>query len=281
MFNPKAMSVKTTVTPSGGQLNILYDVVDMLIGNNNVKTIFEFGSRYGEDTIELAAKFPAAFIYSFECNPKSLSILKEKIAAYRNIVFNENAISDHNEMIEFYQIDEAKTKTTWADGNQGASSIFKASGKYPVEEYHQNLIKVEAITLHSFMTKHDIPFIDVMWMDIQGAELKALMGLGNKLDKVKIIHLEVEFIEIYKEQPLFATIDEYLKQNNFYLAGFTSRTHYSGDAVYVNKSNFNHAQLDKVALLIPKQEKNMKYYLSALFFKFKYFIFKLQKAITK
>ena len=81
-----------------------------------------------------------------------------------------------------------------------------------------------------------------MWMDIQGAELKALKGMKTKIRNLKIVHLEVEFIEIYKDQPLFRNVDGFLKQNNFTLLGFTSKTHFSGDAIYLNSSYFNKYQ---------------------------------------
>ena len=274
------MSITTNITPSMGQLNILFKVVDQLIGHDKVMKVFEFGSRYGEDTIEFAKKYPGALIYSFECNPKSLPILKEKINLYKNIVFNEKAISDTNEMIKFFQINEEKTKTTWSDGNQGASSIFEASGKYPIEEYHQNLIRVEAITLNSFMADQKISTIDIMWMDIQGAELKALKGMGEKLKNLKIIHLEAEFIEIYKQQPLFRDIDSFLQKNNFHLLGFSSKSHYSGDAIYLNKDYFDQSQIECASTIIPAQDKDLSYYYSKALFIIKYFGFRIKKLIN-
>jgi FkbM family methyltransferase len=268
------------ISASTGQLNILFNLVDALIGKADVRNVFEFGSRYGEDTIEFAGNYPAASIYAFECNPKSLAILKEKIASCPNIVFNENAISDKSEVIEFYQIDEEKTKTTWADGNQGASSIFKASGNYKVEEYHQKRIQVNAITLKDFLTNNGIPSIDVMWMDIQGAELKALQGLQEKLACLKIVHLEVEFFEIYEGQPLFKDIDGFFKRNGFHLLGFTSRTNYSGDAVYVNKVHFTDAQIAQAAALIPEVHKTLRSRSSSIYFKLKYAALRLKKNLS-
>lgn len=271
------MGTITSISPSMGQLNTLFKVANNLFGKNEVKTIFEFGSRYGEDTVEFAQRYSAATIYSFECNPKSLPVLKEKIKSYTNIVFNEKAISDCNEIISFYQIDEEKTKTTWSDGNQGASSIFEASGNYPIEEYHQKLINVEAITLHSFMADHNIQDIDILWMDIQGAELKALKGMHTRLKHLKILHLEVEFIKIYKDQPLFKNVDMYLKKHGFHLLGFSSKTHYSGDAIYVNTEYFDPSQIQAAALLLPKPEKSLKYYFSNAFFVVKYIGFRIKK----
>lgn len=275
------MNNSIKIAPSMGQLSVLFKIVDSLIGPDKVRTILEFGSRYGEDTIEFAKKYPGARIYSFECNPKSLNILKERINSYDNIIFNENAISDVNEKISFYQINEEKTKTTWSDGNQGASSIFVASGKYPIEEYHQDLIIVDAITLDIFMAEKMIPEIDIMWMDIQGAELKALKGMGEKLNHLKIVHLEVEFIEIYKQQPLFKDVNLFLLQNNFSLLGFSAKSNYSGDAIYVSKKYFNSIQIEEAVKNIPDQESSFNYFFNRILFKIKYLGFKIKKRLSE
>ena len=71
-------------------------------------------------------------------------------------------------------------------------------------------------------------------MDIQGAELMAIKGAENDLKKIKYIHLEVEFSEIYKNQPLFWEIKKYLNKNEFNLVTLTGVGGHSGDAVFVN-----------------------------------------------
>lgn len=271
------MTKKTHISPSFGQLNTLYRVVDALIKTENVRVVFEFGSRYGEDTVELARTYSKATVYAFECNPKSLSGLKEKIKPFPNIVLTEKAIVDKNGVVEFYQIDEEKTKTTWVDGNQGASSVFKASGKYPVEKYSQKLIKVEAITLESFMQNNNIFSVDIMWVDIQGAELMALKGLGDNIKALKLLHLEVEFIEIYKGQPLFSAIHSYLSEHGFCQIGFSAKTHYSGDVIYANTRFFDNTSLKSAVNLIPQDKKDLSFLLAKWRFKCKYMGFKLKR----
>ncbi len=268
-------------TPSIGQLNILFNVADQLIGKDMISVIFEFGSRYGEDTIEFAKKYPKALVYGFECNPKSIPFLRSTIGPIHNVIFNEKAVSDFDGTVSFFQINESKTRTTWADGNQGASSMYKASGKYPLEDYHQDLIEVESLRLDTFMTNNKIEKIDILWMDIQGAELKALHGLGEKLNVVKIIQLEVEFIEIYSQQPLFRNINDFLKKNNFCLLGFSAKNNFSGDAIFVNLLFFDNQQIDYAAMIIPKQRKTLQLILKRVMFLIKYAAFRLKKKLLQ
>ena len=46
-------------------------------------------------------------------------------------------------------------------------------------------------------------------MDIQGAELSALIGMGEYIENVHLLELEVEFIPIYKDQPTFTDIHSF------------------------------------------------------------------------
>lgn len=175
------------------------------------KIIFEFGSRYGEDSTALAAAFPSAHIYTFECNPNTLEICRNECKRYQNITLTEKAVSNINKKVEFYPINKELTKTTWSDGNQGASSLLQASGEYPIEQYVQDKVLADAITLKSFMKQYSIKNINFLWMDIQGAELMALEGLDDYIEKVNIIYTEVEFMQIYKDQPLSLISKNFLK----------------------------------------------------------------------
>lgn len=54
--------------------------------------------------------------------------------------------------------------------------------------------------LDTIMNEYKIPSVDIIWMDLQGAEVLALKGLGNKLSSVEYIHVEVSHQEIYTNQ---------------------------------------------------------------------------------
>jgi len=216
-------------------LKKLSAIANKILGIDNIKFIFEFGSRYGEDSMLFAQSYPKATVYAFECNPNTLAICESNTSKYKNIQLTKKAVSDIDGEVSFFKIDQSKTKTTWADGNQGASSLFVASGKYPVEQYVQEEITVESITLSTFIQQNLIPGIDILWMDIQGAELLALKGLKDDISKVKIIQLEVEFFEIYDGQPLYDDLGKFLNSKGFNLLCFSNYGEYSGDAIYVHE----------------------------------------------
>jgi len=210
----------------------------------NIDTIVEIGARDCDETIEFSKRFPLSLIYAFECNPDTLPICREKVKNNEKIHLIEKAVSDTTGIVTFYKIDTGKTVTTHPNGNPGASSLFKASGNYPLEKYVQTEIKVNSTTLQDFIKENSIKSIDLLWMDIQGAELQALRGARENLGKIKIIHLEVEFFEIYKDQPLFEEIKKFLSENNFTFLTFTSRHKYSGDAIFVRNDIANNHMTD-------------------------------------
>ena len=175
-------------------------------------------------------------MYTFECNPATIPLCRAKVAGREHITLTEKAVSDKDGTVTFFPIDQEKTNTPWADGNPGASSLLRSSGKYTKEKNVQKEITVPSTTLSSFMREKSLGEIDLLWMDIQGAKSMALQSAGSMLANIKNNHLEVEYMEIYSGQPLMADIKNYLNRNGFSLYAFTNFGRYSGDAVFVNNS---------------------------------------------
>lgn len=72
----------------------------------------------------------------------------------------------------------------------------------------------------------DLGDIDFMKLDVQGAALMVLQGAERVLKDVSVIQVEVEFLELYENQPLFADVDRYLRGQGFAFhtfSGFGSR----------------------------------------------------------
>ena len=197
------------------------------------EVIFEFGARDCAESVMISQEFPDAKIYSFECNRATLPTCRQTVSNHPKITLIESAVGDTDGSATFHAIDPQKTITSWADGNPGASSLFWASGKYELEYYVQRSEEVSIVRADSFMNEHRIPKVDAVWMDIQGAELMALRGFGERLLHVGLLSLEAEFVEIYEGQPLFWEIHEFLIGKGFLLTSFLTLGRFSCDAVFI------------------------------------------------
>ena len=64
--------------------------------------------------------------------------------------------------------------------------------------------------------------IDFVKLDIQGGEYYALKGMKNKLKNCLGLEIEVEFSNLYNNQPLFGDLDNFLKNQDFEFIDFTN-----------------------------------------------------------
>jgi FkbM family methyltransferase len=199
-----------------------------------VNLVLDLGARDCAESVRLADIFPAAHVLAFECNEDTIGLCRQSILGLQRVQLIPLAVSDVDGLIPFFPIDAKKTVTTWPDGNPGASSLFRASGAYPVEQYVQRETVVTSTRLDTYLERQAVTGVDLLWMDLQGAELRALQGLGKLLSTVLLIHTEVEFMEIYSAQPLQHQIQAFLRTNGFLLVGYTARHQHAGDAVFVN-----------------------------------------------
>ncbi len=84
-------------------------------------------------------------------------------------------------------------------------------------------IEIETTMLDEFCQSENVEEIDFLQIDVQGADLLVLQGAKEILaHSVLAIQIEVEFSHLYCDQPLFADVDTYLRQQNFTLFDLAS-----------------------------------------------------------
>lgn len=101
----------------------------------------------------------------------------------------------------------------------GCSSIFNPNiallEKFPdVNRFSiSKKINFQCDTIDNLSTSSEIKKIDFVKIDVQGAELEILKGGKSFFQNNLIgIELEVEFLEVYKGQPLFSEIDFFVRK---------------------------------------------------------------------
>jgi FkbM family methyltransferase len=110
------------------------------------------------------------------------------------------------------------------------SSLFEPNT--PLVAKFQNLAEVMQVTkTYPVETRRlddiaETAGVDFLKIDVQGGEMLVLRGAAERLKSTLVVHTEVEFVPLYKDQPLFADIDAQLRAQGFLLhrMGFTGRT---------------------------------------------------------
>ncbi len=207
----------------------------------NVTTILDIGSWHLGQSLEFAQIFPKAQIHAFEPVPDSYQLCLQRKAAQDQ--YNQSRIHIHNIALgkqtgttSFYAVDPTLSSVP----NVGASSMFKFMDGLNGTPFGQNLvqqeIEVNADTLDNWSKNNNIAQIDIVWMDVQGAELLVLQGADNILHNTRIIMTEVGLKPYYEGHTLKADIDEYLfargfreLQESFELNGFD----YEANTIYI------------------------------------------------
>ncbi|HEY9778020.1 MAG TPA: FkbM family methyltransferase [Planktothrix sp.] len=80
---------------------------------------------------------------------------------------------------------------------------------------------VNTVRLDDLSELHDV---DLIMNDAQGAELDILKGAQKSLDSAVVVECEVEFVQLYKDQPLFADVDTFLRSKGYQFHKFTHQT---------------------------------------------------------
>ena len=231
--------------------------------------IFDIGACEAEDSIRYSKLFPKATIFAFEPRPDNFTKAKELINQYQckdSIVLENLALSNANGVADFFvsegEPNELKNDEHWNYGNKSSSLLPPSDLIKKHTEWLEFNKTIQIITqrLDGFVAKKQINTIDFVHMDVQGAELMVLEGAGEFLEKIKLIWLEVESIELYKGQPLKNDVEQFMTKWNF-INIIDTVDNISGDQLYVNRNYFSDKKISNL-LTLNKRRRFLKKLLS-------------------
>lgn len=151
--------------------------------------ILDIGGNVGLMTLVFANQLNnTGKVYTFEPEPSNFKKLTDNVALnkFTNVLLNQLAVSDRSLNLKFYLS---------TGNNSGVHSlIYNAS-------LNSDYIEVPAIKMDEYVIEHNIGKVDLIKIDVEGAELDVLNGMQSLLKKDKpIIIMEV--------------VSEYLKSRN-------------------------------------------------------------------
>ena len=158
------------------------DELVALIPEDQPRVILDVGANCGLFSLFANIRFPATKIYAFEPAPQLQSVLMQNLAA-RGVEIISKAVADKKGVEEFFVNPRSQ---------QNNSLIEEAVTPFTDVVEH---IEVDVVTLDDFIYEKGIGSIDVLKVDVQGAESRVLRGGRRALDKTKYLILEVTFLD--------------------------------------------------------------------------------------
>lgn len=221
--------------------NLISKQLGIFFNPKNNIIIFDIGACEGLDSIKYSLQFPNSKIYSFEPLKGNIEIIKKNLVEYKikNVNIVDKALSNKVSK-EFFYVSSASAEKNEPDWNYGnkSSSLYEPNKELIQKHYKwlqfKKKIEVETTTIYEFCINKNIQTIDFIHMDVQGAELNVLDGAKKILNNILLIWLEVENIELYKNQPLKKEIENFMHQWGFKKLVDTVN-YISGDQLYINK----------------------------------------------
>lgn len=196
-----------------------YDTLRKIINGEEAITFVDVGANTGQ-TIDLVRKdFKNAKIYSFEPTPELVKQLEDKYIKDTRVKISEKALADFDGEAKFYVSTYSPTNSMLIPDIELYTEIHsdRADDLKNLKE-----IIVPVTTLSNWYKANNLTErIDVLKIDTQGTELQVLKGAEDLLkDKIKIIILEVQFVNFYKGSPPYYRIFEFLYNHEFNLLDF-------------------------------------------------------------
>ena len=212
-----------------------FNIAQMLPGLPRLKIVDVGAMSLGEgtDAYSPLANATPCDVYGFE--PVAAEFAKLKASAKPGHHYLPYFVGDGSART-FYECNFAMTSSLFEPNSallakfQNLEELARVQKAYPVQTTRLD----------------DIPELkgtDFLKADVQGAELMVFEGATRLLDEVLVVHAEVEFVELYKGQPLFAEIDTYLRSKGFvlHLLGKAGRTF--KPLVFMNDPNATLSQI--------------------------------------
>jgi FkbM family methyltransferase len=130
-----------------------------------------------------------------------------------NVVFLNAALYKERTTLDFHLAKKQMVSSIFKP-NRSFLDEFPEADRFDIEE----TVKIDVDTLENQFRKHNIADLDFIKVDTQGSELFVLEGATEILKKdVFGLEIEVEFAPMYVDQPLFADVDQFVKQLGFQL----------------------------------------------------------------
>jgi FkbM family methyltransferase len=158
--------------------------------------IFDVGAHEGETAARYRALFPGATIHSFEPFPESFRKLAQTYEGDARVVPHPAAVADSTGTAKL-KVNRASVTNSLLPSD-GRGDNYWGSGLLDTE----GEVTVDTIALDDFCKEQRLEHVDVLKIDVQGAEYAVLAGARGLLERqaVDLVYMEIILAPSYVGQ---------------------------------------------------------------------------------
>lgn len=127
--------------------------------------IFDLGANVGISLAWFFGSFPDATLYGFEPHPDNVAFLHDNFGIYDNVRIEAAGVGSETGTLSLFEGPSAAEHTLGAPDANGA-------------------LTVPVLALSDYMETNAIQKIDLLKIDVEGAEIDVLRGLGDRIGDV-------------------------------------------------------------------------------------------------
>jgi len=182
------------------------------LGIKESPNVFDVGGNIGQSIDAYRKLFPGAAITTFEPLPDCFSTLRQNYGSLSGVSLENLALSKKKGTMPFYS-----TKCRAASSLLPPDEVVQK--KSPKGNYDYDQITVNVDTLDDYFLSKKSGIIDILKIDVQGAELDVLIGAKKLLaeNKIRFMYVEVIFADNYKGQCDVFALAAFLAQYKYIL----------------------------------------------------------------
>ena len=154
----------------------------------------------------------------------NIALLKENSAKYNNITIEISAVSEKNEIKKFYYVKPDAVKKLGKHWASGIGSFNKEhilnhkNKRFLVSDLDIEDVNIQYLTFSNLIDKYLVSSIDLLQIDVEGAEFEILNSIDfNKIEIKKIIFEFKHFDGTFKDGAKLKLIKKKLTSFNYQL----------------------------------------------------------------
>ena len=154
--------------------------------------------------------------------PYNIALLKENTTKYKNITIETSALSDKNEIKKFYYVKPdaiEKLGKHWASGIGSFDKqhiLDHKDKRFKIENSDIEEVELQYLTFADLIKKYSIKSVDMLQIDVEGAEFEILNSIDFQKIKIKKIIFEFKHFDgTFKEGSKLKLIKDKLTNFNY------------------------------------------------------------------